>query len=170
MGYEDGGDLQKIIEKAAKQKTPIPEKEIWRATVHILKGLDVLHSNNILHRDLKSANIFLSSKIYKLGDLNVSKIKKEQMANTQTGTPYYASPEVWNDKPYDHKSDIWSLGCIVYEMCTLEPPFQGNNMEELNKSIQRCRYKRIPNMYSKALEEIIGLCLQKNPILRPSAK
>lgn len=64
----------------------------------------------IMHRDLKSANIFISGGIYKLGDLNVSKIVKNKLAYTQTGTPYYASPEVWRDEPYDNKSDIWSLG------------------------------------------------------------
>jgi len=64
----------------------------------------------IMHRDLKSANIFISNGRYKLGDLNVSKIVKNKLAYTQTGTPYYASPEVWRDEPYDNKSDIWSLG------------------------------------------------------------
>ena len=61
----------------------------------------------------------------KLGDLNVSKVAKKGMMHTQTGTPYYASPEVWKDKPYDHKSDIWSLGCVLYEMITLLPPFRA---------------------------------------------
>lgn len=60
---------------------------------------------------------------YKLGDMNVSKIITENLCFTQTGTPYYASPEIWKDRPYDFKSDVWSLGCIVYEMCALHPPF-----------------------------------------------
>lgn len=68
----------------------------------------------IVHRDLKCANIFISSGNYKLGDLNVSKILKRGLAYTQTGTPYYASPEVWKDQPYDSKSDIWSLGTSQY--------------------------------------------------------
>ena len=74
---------------------------------------------NILHRDMKSANIFLyKDGLAKLGDLNVSKITKHGgLSYTQTGTPYYASPEVWKDKPYDGKSDVWSLGCVIYEMC-----------------------------------------------------
>ena len=79
-----------------------------------------------MHRDMKSANIFLFKDMQtKLGDLNVSKIvkQKDQLMSTQTGTPYYASPEVWKDKPYDKKSDIWSLGCVLYEMVTLKPPF-----------------------------------------------
>lgn len=79
--------------------------------------------------------------IIKLGDLNVSKqARKDGMLLTQTGTPYYASPEVWKDQPYDNKSDIWSLGCVLYEMITLNPPFQASNMDLLFKAVQRGDY------------------------------
>ncbi len=77
---------------------------------HVLTALHVLHQKNIIHRDLKSANIFMTKTEYKIADLNVSKLLKHSLAYTQTGTPYYASPEVWQDKPYELKSDIWSLG------------------------------------------------------------
>lgn len=73
--------------------------------------------------------------VIKLGDLNVSKVAKRGMLQTQTGTPYYASPEVWKDKPYDSKSDIWSIGCVLYEMCALNPPFRANDMNGLCKKI-----------------------------------
>jgi NIMA (never in mitosis gene a)-related kinase len=108
----------------------IQEKEIWNilANVHyihydqILYGLKALHDRKIYHRDLKCANIFMfTDKRVKLGDFNVSKLAKKGLVYTQTGTPYYASPEVWQDKPYDHKADIWSLGCVIYEACTLKP-------------------------------------------------
>lgn len=82
-----------------------------------------------MHRDLKSANIFKTTAGYKLGDLNVSKVVTGSLAYTQTGTPYYASPEVWRDEPYDCKSDIWSLGCIIFEMAALKPPFEGRDLE-----------------------------------------
>ena len=83
-------------------------------------GLKALHTHNIHHRDLKSANVFLTKNgEVKLGDLNVSKIAKNGLLYTQTGTPYYASPEVWRDEPYDMKSDIWSVGCMVYELAAL---------------------------------------------------
>ena len=92
-------------------------------------GLNYLHSRNIVHRDIKCANIFLTKGgILKLGDLNVSKVAKRGMLQTQTGTPYYASPEVWKDRPYDLKSDIWSVGCVLYELTTLHPPFRANDM------------------------------------------
>ena len=101
------------------------------------RGLLALHEKQILHRDLKSANVFLElDGIIKLGDLNVSKqTQKDGMLFTQTGTPYYASPEVWKDQPYDNKSDIWSLGCVLYEMITLSPPFQAANMDLLYKAV-----------------------------------
>ena len=83
-----------------------------------------LHDLKIIHRDIKCANIFLTKEgVVKLGDLNVSKVAKNGILKTQTGTPYYACPEVWNDKPYDYRSDIWSLGCVLYEMITLQPDY-----------------------------------------------
>ena len=95
----------------------------------MVKGLKALHARKILHRDLKSANVFLyKDGTVKLGDLNVSKVAKKGLLYTQTGTPYYASPEVWKDQPYDARSDIWSLGCVLYEAATLKPPFTANDM------------------------------------------
>jgi NIMA (never in mitosis gene a)-related kinase len=84
-----------------------------------------MHEMNVMHRDLKCANVFMNRDgTIKLGDMNVSKVANNKGLNfTQTGTPYYASPEIWLDKPYDIKSDIWSLGCVTYEMITLRPPF-----------------------------------------------
>jgi NIMA (never in mitosis gene a)-related kinase len=98
---------------------------------------------------MKSANIFLyKSGVAKLGDLNVSKIAKNGMLTTQTGTPYYAAPEVWRDNPYDLKSDIWSFGCVIYEMCTLTPPFKSDDMEGLYKKVVRGIYPDIPTHFS----------------------
>ena len=92
----------------------------------------------VFHRDLKSANVFLCKDgMVKLGDMNVSKVAKKGLLFTQTGTPYYASPEVWKEKPYDNKSDIWSLGCVLYEMTTLKPPFRAEDMEGLYKKVTR---------------------------------
>jgi len=104
-----------------------------------------------LHRDLKSANIFIQGDEYKLGDLNVSKVNGGKLAYTQTGTPYYASPEVWRDEPYDHKSDIWSFGCILYELACLRPPFQAKDMDELYKNVQKSTYAPIPQEFSQEL-------------------
>jgi NIMA (never in mitosis gene a)-related kinase len=134
------------------------------------KGLKALHDINILHRDLKCANVFCTSDgKFKLGDLNVSKVAKRGMARTQTGTPYYTSPEVWNDKPYDSKCDIWSLGCVVYEMASLHPPFRASNLKELYAKIQRGLYESIPRFYSDDLKNIISLCLKVAASQRLSA-
>ena len=110
------------------------EIEIWRCLIHILNGLNVMHSKKICHRDIKSGNIFISQDkhnqpLYKLGDFNVSKIAKNDVMKTQTGTPYYCAPEIWQNKPYDCKSDIWSLGCVIYEMAALRPPFMATSMD-----------------------------------------
>lgn len=114
----------------------------------------------ILHRDLKSANVFLEKNGgAKLGDLNVSKVAKKGLLYTQTGTPYYASPEVWRDQPYGSKSDIWSLGCVLYEMVTLKPPFRANDMNGLYKSVLKGQYPPISNKYSQDLKEVIAMML-----------
>lgn len=84
----------------------------------------------------------------KLGDLNVSKVAKMGMLQTQTGTPYYASPEVWLDKPYDSKSDIWSLGCVIYEIAALVPPFRANDMAGLYTKVTKGSYPALPLKYS----------------------
>jgi NIMA (never in mitosis gene a)-related kinase len=115
-GYIDGGDLQQLIKKQSERESvSFPESEVWKAAIHILEGLNLLHGKGVLHRDLKTANIFIANGLYKIGDMNVSKVQDEQdLAYTQTGTPYYASPEIWRDEPYGFKADIWSYGCLLY--------------------------------------------------------
>ncbi|CAI2386437.1 unnamed protein product [Moneuplotes crassus] len=122
-----------------------------------------------MHRDLKSANVFLyKDGTAKLGDLNVSKVVKQGLGYTQTGTPYYASPEVWQDKPYDFKSDIWSLGCVLYESICLKPPFRADDMEGLYKKVLRGAYPKIPKYFSGDLSLIIKAMLKVSPSKRPS--
>lgn len=101
--------------------------------------------------------------------MNVSKIAKNGLLYTQTGTPYYASPEVWKDKPYDSKSDIWSLGCVVYEMATLKPPFRAEDMDGLYKKVIKGSYSKLGDNYSKQLSAVIKMMLQVNPANRPNA-
>ena len=97
----------------------------------------------------------------KLGDLNVSKVNHGGLMFTQTGTPYYASPEVWKDKPYDAKSDIWSLGCVLYELCALLPPFRANDMKGLYNKVIKGTFTRIPEMYTDHLQNVIGELLNR---------
>ena len=117
MEYADNGDLQGRMDDLKKKGDHMPEEEIWNIVIRLIIGLNALHTMKIVHRDIKCANVFLNKDgTVKLGDLNVSKIAKFGLMQTQTGTPYYASPEVWQDKPYDSKCDIWSLGCVIYEL------------------------------------------------------
>ena len=169
MEFADGGDLYQKIVEHKKSAMFFEETDIWRIFIQILKGLKALHDLKILHRDLKSANVFLSTDgTAKLGDLNVSKVARRGLGYTQTGTPYYASPEVWKDQPYDNKSDIWSLGCVLYEMITLRPPFRAQNMEGLYNKVIKGQFNRIPDRFSNELFEIVKLLIQVNTDTRPS--
>ena len=106
----------------------------------------------------------------KLGDMNVSKSADKNGLNyTQTGTPYYASPEVWRDEPYDFKSDIWSLGCVLYEMITLKPPFQADDMQGLYKKVLKGKYDRLPKQYSNDLAKMVKSLLQTKASDRPTS-
>ena len=171
MEYADGGDLlQKITSLKGSQKK-LSEEKCWSYFIQMARGLQALHELKIVHRDIKCANIFLTKEgVVKLGDLNVSKVAKRGMLQTQTGTPYYASPEVWNDRPYDFKSDIWSLGCVLFEMAALCPPFRARDMNELFKRVCEGKVQSLPSVYSRDLNHIVKLCLQVNPSLRPSCE
>jgi NIMA (never in mitosis gene a)-related kinase len=169
MEFADRGDLYQKIVEHKKSAMFFEETDIWRIFIQLVKGLKALHDLKILHRDLKSANVFLlSDGTAKLGDLNVSKVVRRGLGYTQTGTPYYASPEVWKDQPYDNKSDIWSLGCVLYEMITLRPPFRAQNMEGLYNKVIKGQFNRIPDRFSNELFEIVKLLIQINTDSRPS--
>ena len=171
MEYADKGDLFQLITERKKTKNYFTEQEIWKVFIQLLKGLKALHDLKILHRDIKSANVFLfQGGICKLGDLNVSKVARKGLGYTQTGTPYYASPEVWEEKPYDNKSDVWSLGCVIYEMITLRPPFQAKSMEELYKKVMRGMYPRISSKFSEDLSDAIKLMIQVESGARPNCE
>ena len=94
----------------------------------------------------------------------------DQFTVTQTGTPYYASPEVWKDLPYDLKSDIWSLGCVLYEMCALVPPFRADDMNGLFKRVLKGSYPPIPSHYSMDMRQLIKTLLQVQPQARPNCE
>ena len=169
MEYADKGDLYQKIVHLKKIGCLIEEIDAWKIFIQMVRGLKSLHDLKILHRDLKSANIFLfSDGTAKIGDLNVSKVAQKGLGYTQTGTPYYASPEVWNENPYDNKSDIWSLGCVTYEMLTLHPPFRAKNMEQLYNRVIKGIYSKIGDKYSEDMNEIIAFLLKVNPKERPT--
>jgi NIMA (never in mitosis gene a)-related kinase len=152
MEFAENGDLQTLIESHKKRTTFLKEEQIWSILIDLLRGLQALHKLKIVHRDIKCANVFLGADgKAKLGDMNVSKIAKRGFMQTQTGTPYYASPEVWNDKPYDSKCDIWSLGCVIYELAALNPPFQARDMASLYQKVNKGIYPNLPMVFSNDL-------------------
>jgi len=167
--FADGGDLYQRIQAHRELKEYISEDELWNIFLGVAAGLQALHSRQILHRDLKSANVFLfRNGRVKLGDLNASKVaERGELQATQTGTPYYASPEVWKNHPYDDKSDMWSFGCVLFETATLRPPFRADDMEGLFRKVTRGVYPRIPACYSQQVADVIAWLLRVNPKERP---
>ena len=162
MEYADDGDLESKIVQMRKEGGMFNESLIWSYSIQMIEGLKALHDKKIMHRDIKSANIFLVKDKHqcKLGDMNVSKVIKEKVLRTQTGTPYYASPEVWKDEPYSYKSDLWSIGCVIYELCALRPPFKGKNLDELYGNVCKGNIERISHIYSDDLWKMIMMLLQ----------
>lgn len=122
MDYADGGDLQGKIKAQREKGGYLSEVVILDWFTQICLAMKHCHDRKILHRDLKAQNIFLSGNgIVKLGDFGIAKVLSStvEKAVTIVGTPYYLSPEIIQNSPYNFKSDIWSLGVLLYEMCAL---------------------------------------------------
>ena len=166
--YADGGDLAEKIK--SQNNKPFTEQEILDYFTQICLALKHIHEKKIIHRDLKSGNVFLmKSGLVKLGDFGIAKGFQNTMdkAKTMVGTPYYLSPEIIENKPYDAKSDIWSLGVLLYEMMTFKMPFNANSLPNLSLKIMRGNYAPPPSVYTRDLREIVSRCLMVNPSRRP---
>ena len=170
MEYCDGGDLNEFILEKKNIGTLLEEKLIWKLFLKITIGLADIHKMKILHRDLKTLNIFLKHGLeVKIGDLGVAKVlSKNSFAQTVIGTPYYLSPEICQEKPYNDKSDVWALGCILYELCTFKHPFEAKHQGGLIYKILNNKPEPINSYYSKELGNLIFMLLDKNSKSRPS--
>ncbi|KAL0271844.1 UNVERIFIED_CONTAM: hypothetical protein PYX00_008810 [Menopon gallinae] len=168
MEYADGGTLARFL---SQQLQPIKEIDIILMFKQIVSAIKYMHDFNILHRDLKTANVFLTKeRIVKVGDFGISKmITTLAQAHSVLGTPYYISPEMCEGKEYDQKSDIWALGCILYEMACLQKTFDGTNLPVLVNKIMRGQFEPVSTGYSTNFRHLINELLQKDPMLRPSA-
>ncbi|QSL64110.1 hypothetical protein MERGE_000265 [Pneumocystis wakefieldiae] len=193
MEFCGNGDLGSLIKECQQENSIIPENILWSIFVQLTLALyrchfgmdapssDILVSSPpsppssvvVLHRDIKPDNIFRDGEIYvKLGDFGLSRILDDPsrtFAQTYVGTPYYMSPEIINHEPYTAKSDIWALGCTMYEMCTKLPPFRAMTQPELNHKIRRGIFPPIPGLYSMTLRDTIRWCLAVDPKRRPMA-
>ena len=172
MEYCDEGDLNNFIIKKRKDNKLLEESLIWNLFIKITIGLAHIHKMKILHRDLKTMNIFLKNGFQvKIGDLGVAKILlKNSFAKTLIGTPYYLSPEICQEKPYNDKSDVWALGCILYELCTFKHPFDAKSQGALILKIMNNTPESINNNYSSEIKNLISLLLEKDFEKRPSCR
>ncbi|XP_069421831.1 serine/threonine-protein kinase Nek11 isoform X1 [Ovis canadensis] len=169
--YCEGRDLDCKIQEYKEVGKTFPESQIIEWFIQLLLGVDYMHERKILHRDLKSKNIFLKDNKLKIGDFGVSRLLMGScdLATTLTGTPHYMSPEVLKHQGYDTKSDIWSLACILYEMCCMNHAFTGSNFLSIVLKIVEGDTPSLPERYPRQLNAIMESMLNKCPSLRPSA-
>ena len=171
MEFCENKDLRSFINNYKKNNKLIHENVIKVITVELCLGIKEIHSKNIIHRDLKPENIFISDDYkIKIGDFGISKILDgTDYAQTFAGTFCYLAPEIINGNKYTNKADIWSLGCILYELCTLNRCFDSNNILKLINQINSGIHGKIDlNIYNDRWQKMIDLLLKKDYKERPN--
>jgi len=177
MDYCEGGDLNHYIKQQRQTSETIPEAQVLRWFTEMCIALKHMHSRNVMHRDLKTGNIFLTRRedtgrlCVKIADFGIAKVLPDQQsfAKTVIGTPCYLSPEVWQKKPYSFASDIWALGCVLHELCALHAAYKGPDINALLLKIVMRPPPTLPETYSRELNTIGTELLSGEPGLRPSA-
>ena len=173
MEYAEGGDLYSFLSRLKAKQEQTTENQVTEWFTQLCLALKYVHDHKVLHRDLKSQNVFLTAKgEVKLGDFGISRVLQGtyDCASTVIGTPYYLSPEMCQEKPYNQKSDIWSLGCLLYEMMSLRHAFVGKSLKALVVKILEGRYDPVPPHFSPQLSGLLRELLAKDPTRRPSIK
>jgi len=172
MDYADGGDLHQRIQRTRQTGKGFPEEKVLRWFTEATLALKYLHDQHILHRDLKTSNLFLTSlDRVRVGDFGISKVLESTMAFAKTtiGTPYYLSPEICMERPYSFSSDVWALGCVLYELAALRVPFDAQSLQALVQKITRGPAPCLPGAYSAELRQLGGDLLHREQSQRPSA-
>ncbi|CAE6960229.1 NEK1 [Symbiodinium natans] len=173
MDYADGGDLHQRIQRTRQAGKVFSEERIVRWLTEAALALKYLHDKHVLHRDLKSQNLFLTAQDrLRIGDFGISRVLESTVAFAKTtiGTPYYLSPEICLEKPYTFSSDIWALGCVLYELACLRVPFDATSLQSLVQKITRGPTPVLPNSYSPDLRHLCGDLLHREQTQRPSAQ
>eukprot|EP00040_Diaphanoeca_grandis_P041840 m.263618 g.263618 ORF g.263618 m.263618 type:complete len:477 (+) comp51305_c0_seq1:230-1660(+) len=172
MEYADGGDLAHEIEKKAKNKTHYSEEQLMDRFSDCVKAVDKMHSNGVVHRDIKPGNIFLNKQGQaKMGDFGIAtSCSKNGRVQSPIGTPLYLDPQRAAGKEYGQKADMWSLGCVLYEMATLKPAFDVKTMAELKRKVAsgKVDMSKIPKEYGPEITKVIKSLLQVKEEKRPS--
>jgi NIMA (never in mitosis gene a)-related kinase len=191
MAYCEGGDLSDVIKTCKQRGERLREARLLRIVVQTLLALQFMHSKKVYHRDLKPQNVLLASRdLVKLADFGLSKVMEHTNAicHTQVGTPYYMSPEICKNVAYDSGSDVWSLGCLVFELMELRVPFKGKTLVELMRDVLKTTPELTYNskstsvadqifsgagggqgQYSDGLASMTMSMLEKEPEKRPGA-
>ncbi|XP_066246360.1 serine/threonine-protein kinase Nek8-like [Euwallacea similis] len=170
MEYASHGNLQQFIDERRKTLSYLDPQCVMNFICQIILGLHHIHEKGVVHRDLKSENIFITGlrkDVLKIGDFGISKLlANNYLANTIIGTCNYAAPEICDGKPYNNKTDIWALGCVLYELCELDKMFQGP-ISNIVLSIARGTLKPINIKYGKQMQELLNLLMKPDPAERP---
>jgi serine/threonine protein kinase len=170
MEHARGGDLHAYLRRLREKGVSLSEQEVLRIIKDVAEGLTYLHSNGIVHRDIKALNVLLDGAgRAKIGDLGVSKMVEDSAMYTRVGTPLYLAPELIKGGRYDYKVDIWALGCLMYQCACKEMPFQAKNLISLGYEIVHKPPKSIPN-FSDRFNSILKKMLAKDQAMRPSAQ
>ncbi|EFO64934.1 Kinase, NEK [Giardia lamblia P15] len=179
MEFCEGGELSEFIKMHKNKKTKIHEEVIWKFIAQLASALNYMHSpfkknstvsGKIMHRDLKPQNIMLTKTgDCKICDFNMCRSVQTARAKTLAGTLAYLAPDVCSSVGYTEKADMWSLGCIIYQMCEYSLPFYWNGIEDIPKDLKNIQYKPISSEYSNDMKGVVASLLVLDPALRYSA-
>ncbi|EFN56596.1 hypothetical protein CHLNCDRAFT_11527, partial [Chlorella variabilis] len=168
VGGGDLGSLIKWVLSSRGRKRPGSD-QVMAAFLQVALGLQYLHHSHVLHRDLKPSNLLLTERgVVKLADLGISQLLDRVFASAMIGTPHYMPPEMWRHQPYSYSADMWALGCILHELCTLRPLFLGGSDAEVKQKVLAGAVPPISPRYSEELRGLVAGMLRHSPAQRPT--